>query len=146
MLKTVLNSGSDISILGKAGLRHLQQHFKNITLVHPYEEGPSVFVADGRERNLTQHTTTPWAPLVVRLTVAILPGGDDTLVLGSKTLREKLHIDVMDGLRVRAQGQHELEKSGGTWATERGGVVSLKQVAVSLEAAIADAGDETAGG
>lgn len=40
----------------------------------------------------------------------------------------------MGGLRVRAQGQGDLQGSGGTWATDPGGTVSFKQVVVSLEA------------
>lgn len=47
----------------------------------------------------------------------------------------------MDGLRVKAQGQGELQESGGAWGVDFGGTASLTRVAVSLEAtlAIADA-------
>ena len=51
-------------------------------------------IVDGRKRNLMlqtgilkAHTMTPWAPVVIRLAVAILPGGDATLILDSKTPR-----------------------------------------------------------
>lgn len=91
-----------------------------VTLAHPCEGESSVSVVDGRERNLTQqtghlaaHIMMPWAPVVIRLTVAILQGGDDTLVLGSEILREQLSIDVMDGLQTRVQGQRELQELGG---------------------------------
>lgn len=92
MLKTVLDSGSGISIVGE-GLRHLQQPFQGITLVHPYEGGPTVYVDF-----LAAHVMTPWAPVEIRRAVSILPRGDNTLILGSKTLWEKLNTDAMDGL------------------------------------------------
>lgn len=77
MLKTVFDDGLGIFILGEARLRHLQkQHFGGITLIHPYKGGSSVAVADSRERNFTQQTglltaqtSTPWAPLEIRLAV-----------------------------------------------------------------------------
>ena len=31
---------------------------------------------------------TPWGPVVIQLAEAVLPGGDDVLILGSKTLRD----------------------------------------------------------
>lgn len=39
VLKTVLDGGSGVSIIGEAGLHHLQ-HFREITLAHPMREGP----------------------------------------------------------------------------------------------------------
>lgn len=125
-LKTVFDSDQIISIFGKARLRHLHQRFQGIPLVHTYVGGPSVSVADGGEMNLTQQTRllttyimTPWAPVGICLAVAILQGGGDALILGSKLLRKQLHIVVMDGLWVRAQGQSELQESGSTWNTEK---------------------------
>ena len=42
---------------------------------------------------------TPWAPVTVLLALAVISGEDDLLTRGSKTLREKLSIDVMKQLR-----------------------------------------------
>lgn len=50
---------------------------------------------------------TPWAPVVIRLAVVVLPGADDALTLGSTTLREQLDIDVMEGLKNRALGEKQ---------------------------------------
>ena len=65
-------------------------------------EHHQVVLADGRavqiERQMCSLTTTimtPKAPVTVRLALAVMPGEDDLLILGSKTLREKLSIDVM---------------------------------------------------
>lgn len=67
-------------------------------------------VADGWEINPTRptgllraHILAPWVPVVIWLAMAILTGGDENLILSSKTLREQLDIDGMDGLRVRVQ-------------------------------------------
>lgn len=46
----------------------------------------------------------PWVPVLIRLAVALLPGGDNKLILSSNKLREQLKINVMDKLRVVAQG------------------------------------------
>lgn len=78
MLKTVLDNGSGIFILEETGHRHLQQHLRGITLIHPYEGGPSVPVADVWEENsstetviLTAHNTTPWVPVTISLPVSL---------------------------------------------------------------------------
>lgn len=60
-----------------------------------------MYVTDGRTRNLTvktglltAHIMTLWAPAMIRLMGAVLPGCDDTKTRGSKTLREQLNTDV----------------------------------------------------
>lgn len=54
---------------------------------------------------LTATILTPWAPVVIRLSVAIVLGGDDNHNLGAKTLREQLNIDATQGLKVKTMGR-----------------------------------------
>ena len=56
-------------------------------------------VADGRElsirsqtRRMNVTTLTPWAPVEVTLSLAVLPGIDDVLIIGSKSMRERLGL------------------------------------------------------
>lgn len=51
MPQTVLDSGSSISIIGKAGLGRLQSHFPGLPTVYLYERGSSATIADGRGAN-----------------------------------------------------------------------------------------------
>ena len=111
-------------------------------MVFPYEGAPSVNIADGRSVSLTQQTCmlkvsalTPWGQVSVRLAVAVLPGGDDVLILGSKTLREQLNINVMDGLMAKVMGPG-IPGAGGQEELARrlGGHVSIRLVSLALDA------------
>ena len=53
---------------------------------------------------------TPWGPAVISTDFAIIPGIDSVLILRSKTLREKLGIDVMASLRGKT---HDGDRSSG---------------------------------
>lgn len=44
---------------------------------------------------------TPWAPVVFSLALTVIPGSDNVLIIGNKTLRERLGIDIMEGLKAR---------------------------------------------
>ncbi|CAN0394168.1 unnamed protein product, partial [Ascophyllum nodosum] len=117
-----------------------------------------VVVVDGRaipiERqtcSLTATIMTPWAPVTIRLALAVMPGEDDLLVLGLKTLREKLSIDVMKQLRDRAAAS-----AGGASNTEHAPaeipamspeIIGVRRVAVTMEAMqqVADTEVEAAG-
>lgn len=57
---------------------------------------------------LTVDTVTPWAPMVVRLAVAVLRGNGDVLILVSKTPQEYFLIDIMDELGAKGLGHGEL--------------------------------------
>lgn len=70
-------------------------------------------VTDGRGKSVSQQTgvlkaqiLTPQAAVVVRLTIAVLVGGDEVIILGSKTPREQPNIDLTEGLSC---------KGGGSW-------------------------------
>lgn len=112
--------------------------------------------SDGRGQNrgqsisqytgmLTVHVMTPWAPVVIRLAIAVLPGGVDLLILGSKTLRKQLNIDILGGLRAKVLGHGNLAESEHGLAAVPGAsstvTVGLRKLIVSLGAmqTIADA-------
>lgn len=89
---------------------HAQEAFEGLDIVHPHSGLKTV--ADVRGMAITQSTClltaaimTPLEPANIRLTVAVLPGGDDGLIVGWKTLREQLHFDVMQGQKKRALSQ-----------------------------------------
>ena len=75
---------------------------------------------------------TPWGPVVISTAFAVIPGTDSVLILGSKTLREKLGIDVMASLKGKAQGG---DRSSGDMPEDVGsrGGISLRRVAVTME-------------
>ena len=53
---------------------------------------------------------TPWGPVRFTLPFIVLPGGGDVVIIGQKTLREKLGIDVMAQLKasvLKAQGRQD---------------------------------------
>ena len=127
-------------------------------MVQPYDgEQHQVMLADGRavpiERqtcSLTAITMTPWGPVTIWLALAVLPGEDDLLILGSKTLREKLDIDVMRQLRDTA-----VASGGSPRGTEPAPaevppsppqIIGVRLVKVTMEAMqVADMEVETAG-
>ena len=114
-------------------------------MVQPYDgEQHQVVLANGWagpiERQtclLTVTIMTPWAPVSIRLALAVMPGEDDLLILGSKTLRGKLSIDVMKQLRDTAAAS-----GGGASITEHAPakvpamppeVIGVRRVAVTME-------------
>ena len=42
---------------------------------------------------------TPWGPVRFTMSFIVLPGGGDVVIIGQKTLGEKLDIDFMDQLK-----------------------------------------------
>ena len=66
----------------------------------------SVQLANGQKVEVRNQTRTlkvaigtPWGPAVISTAFAVIPGTDSVLIIGSKTLREKLGIDVMASLK-----------------------------------------------
>lgn len=78
---------------------------------------------------------TPWPPVGVKLAVAVLSGGDDVLILiGSRILREKLNIDVIQRLKEKALRLDEVKRIDQV-AFRRGDTgedISAKHVPMSL--------------
>ena len=108
-------------------------------------EQHQVVLADGRvvpiERHMCTRTATimaPWALVTIRLALAVMPGEDYLLILGSETQREKLDIDVMKQLSDMAA-----VSGGSTSSTEQAfsevpamppEVTSVRCVGVPIEA------------
>ena len=103
MVGTVLDSGVGISNVSVATVGTLQKRCLGVNMVRPYDRRHhQVVFADGRavpiERQtctLTAAITTPWSPVAIRLAPTVMPEENDSLTLGSKTLREKLTMDVI---------------------------------------------------
>ena len=79
---------------------------------------------------------TPWGP--VRFTVPfVLPAGDDVIIIGQKTLREKLGIDVMAQLKasvLKAHGcehGHKVDITAGGMGEPNAGAVLWAAMAVT---------------
>ena len=131
---TLLDSRSGITCLSERLAQQMEQHFRGERLVHPCVKEMSVQLANGQKivvRNQT-HTLqvaigTPWDPVVVSTPFEVIPGTDSVLILRSKTLHEKLGIDVMVSLKGKGQGG---ERSSGNMPEDIGsrGGISLRRV------------------
>ena len=75
---------------------------------------------------------TPWGLVVVSTAFAVIVGIDSVLILGSKTLREKLGFDIISTLNGKAQGG---VRSSGEMPEDVGsrGGISLRHVAVAMK-------------
>ena len=114
--------------------------------VRPYDgEQHQVALADGwvvliewKTCTLTATIMTPWVPIVVRLALAVMPGENDLLILGPKTLPETLDIDVMKQLRDTAAasggGASSMDHAPAEVPTMPPGVIGVRRVAVTMEA------------
>ena len=61
----------------------------------------------------------PWAPVVIGLVLAVIPGDDDLLIVGNKTTKDRLGIAVMACLNrtaITGLRQNSEDESGGTVA------------------------------
>ena len=84
--------------------------FRGERLVHPCVKEMPVELTNGQEvmvrnqtRTLQVAIGTAWGPVAVSTVFAVIPGTDRVLILGSKTLREELGIDVVASLNGIAQ-------------------------------------------
>ena len=136
---TVFDSGSGITCLSERLAQQMEQHFRGERLVHPCVKEMFVQLANGHKvvarnqtRTLQVAIGTPWGPVAISTTFAVIPGTDSVQILGSKTLRKKLKIDVMTPLKGKAQGG---DRSSGGMPEHVGsrGVISLRRVAVTMK-------------
>ena len=159
MVGTVLDSGEEISCVSEATVCALQERFPGVDVVNDYDDDQhQVLLTDGRTVpiapqtcSLTATIMTPWVPEKIRLALVVMAGEDDLLMLESKTLRQKLSIDVMKQLRGTAAAS-----GGGASSTEHPPaevlamppeVIGARHVAVTMEAMqqVADTEVEAAG-
>ena len=99
---TVFNSGSGMICLSERSARQMEQHFRGERLVHPCVKKMSVELANiqkivvrNQARTLQMAIGTPWGSVVISDYFIVIPGIDSGLILGSKTLCEKMGIDAM---------------------------------------------------
>ena len=158
MVGTILDSGAGISCVSEATVCALQKQLPGVDMVQPCDgEQHQVVLADGwavrikrQTCSLTATIMTPWAPVTIRLALAVIPGEDNLLILKSNTLRKKLSIDVMKEVRDTAAAS-----GGGASITEHAPaeepamppeIIGARRVAVTMEAMqLADIEVETAG-
>ena len=136
---TVLDSGLGITCLSEKLAQQMEQHFRGERLVHPCVREMSVQLVNGKKvmvRNQTRTVQvaigTPRGPVVISTAFAVISGTDSVLIPGSKTLRDKLGIDVMASLKGKAQG---VDRSSGDMPEDVGsrGGISLRRMAVTVK-------------
>ena len=107
-VETVLDSRSGITCMHEKLAWRLEAHFSDDRLAYSFPISYSIRVADGRKVAMTQQTQrlyglvhTTWGSVVKGVGFAVIPGTDDVLVLGVKTLHDESTIGVMQSLQVR---------------------------------------------
>ena len=90
--------------------------FPGVDVVRPYCEQHQVVLADGRAVLIERQTCAlmatimaPWTLVVVRLALVVIPREEDSLILGAKTLREKVDKDVIKQFRDTAAASGRCE-------------------------------------
>ena len=118
-IKVLMDSGSSITAMSEElvqGLRG-QPGMTQTALTQAFVGHARVVTSLGQECDIeTQscplHLTidTPWGPVRFTMPCIVFPGGGDVVIIGQKTLREKLGIDVMAQLKasvLKAQGRQD---------------------------------------
>ena len=115
-MQAVLDSASGVTGISERLLERLRRHFGGVD-VSPLKSGPcQVSVADGRALTARYQTTddlqvtlrAPHGRISFRVAFVILPGSDDVMIIGSKTLRESLDIDIVQAFHQRVSQVGEL--------------------------------------
>ena len=104
----VLDSGSGISCISESLAKLLSRYVRGTQITFPFEGGRMAKVADGRRMPIAERTwrlqitlVTPWVPVLICVALAVIPGSDNVLVVGNKTLRERPELDVVSDLKRR---------------------------------------------
>ena len=118
--KVLMDSGSDITAISEELVEALLQGQPGMTqtaLTQAFVGHAHVVTSLGQDcdiepQSCPPHLTieTPWGPVRFSMPFTVLPGGGDVVVIGQKTLREKLGIDVMAQLKasvLKAQGRQD---------------------------------------
>ena len=108
-LQAVLDSASGVTGISERLLERLRRHFGGVD-VSPLKSGPcQVPVADGRALTARYHITDDLKVTLQSLhgrisfqaAFVILPGSDDVMITGSKTLNESLDINIVQAFHQR---------------------------------------------
>ena len=78
---------------------------------------------------------TPWGPIRFTMLFIVLPGGGDVVIIGQKTLREKLGIDIMAQLKASVLKAHGRE-DGPEMEITAGGAVGEPNAGAVVRAAM----------
>ena len=115
-VKVLLESGSGIIAMSEEVVEALQrQKVKTQTaLTQSFVGHARVVTSLGQECDIVtqscplhQMIETPWGPVRFTMPFIVLPGGGDVVIIGWKTLREKLRIDVMTQLKASVLNAYE---------------------------------------
>ena len=118
-IKVLMDSGSGITTISKELVNSLQGQpgMVQTALTQAFVRHARVVTSLGQGCDIeTQscplHSTveTPWGPVRFTMPFIVLPGGGDVVIIGQKTLREKLGIDVMAQIKasvLKAQGRQD---------------------------------------
>ena len=135
-LQAVLDSASGVTGISERLLERLRKHFGGVD-VSPLKSGPcQVSVADGRALKARYQTTddlqvtlqAPHGRISFRVAFVILPGLDDVMIIGSKTLHESLDIDIVQAFHQRVSEVGELFTAPDSAARAEETVRSVRRV------------------
>ena len=135
-LQAVMDSASGVTDISERLLERLRKHFWGED-VSPLKSGPcQVSVADGRAFNAQYQTTddlqvtlqAPHGRITFRAAFVILPGSDDVMIIGSKTLRESLGTYIGQAFHQRVSEVGELFAAPGSAARADATVSSVRRV------------------
>ena len=124
--KVLMDSGSGITAISEELAEALrgQPGMTHTALTQAFVGHERVVTSMGQECDIeTQscllHLTieTPWGPVRFTMPFIVLPGGGDVVVIGQKTLREKLDIDVMAQLKIYVLKAHGRQHGAGVKLT-----------------------------
>lgn len=108
-VNAAVDSGFGTSFISSGMAASLMDHFGVLQITFSFKEVYLAEVADGHQVTIAERTrkvqltlATPRASVVVILAVVIFPGIGKLHDRGNKTLRERLGIDVMAGLKSAA--------------------------------------------
>ena len=118
-IKVLMDSGSSITAKSEELVQALQGQpgMTQTALTQAFVGHARVVTSLGQEGDIETHSCplyltidTPWGPVQFTMPFIVLPGRGDVVVIGQKTPREKLGIDVMAQLKasvLKAQGRQD---------------------------------------
>lgn len=103
----MLDDGSVVLRISEKVAAEFGAHFEGIRIVFPIRKGEDArVVGDGRELAIKEQTRlmvnvtnlTTWTPVEVKMILAVLPGVDYMLIIGSKSVRGRFGVGKMASL------------------------------------------------